>query len=95
LALTFTKGNDFVAGSVKRLIFEAINSSGAGAEYASRKYGVDVVELERNLAGTLPPKLLKWISMCGAATTNPHQGDARSVNSSRGCRKTRLRHRRT
>jgi len=34
LALTFTKGNDFVAGSVKRWMFEAIDSSGAGAEYA-------------------------------------------------------------
>ena len=49
-----------MAGSVKRWIFEAIDSLGAGAEYASRKYGVDVVEFERNLAGTLPPKLLNW-----------------------------------
>src|ERR1700704_1703704 len=33
--------------------------------------------------------------MYGAATANPHQEDARSVTSSRGCRKTRLRQRRT
>src|SRR5262245_37860506 len=49
LALSFTNGSVFVAGSRKRLIFSSVDASRLGAEYANRKKAVGLADLACDL----------------------------------------------